>query len=413
MRRLKKLITTHSFDHRMAAKAILGPNTRVAGDTYTLELAPTAGKYPLAADLWAKTRLARPKSMKQAIGFEANVVHTAINGVLQTAVKYRLSSDGAEELFWDGADWSPAADGEWNTEAEIANHIDTFPMANQAVQVILNLATTNPKFTPRVYWVKVLWTSDIEFMEDYVERSFIPALRAGVLPIADYIVKIAAPAATVSLAPIETAYTIAGIDAVYNLSTDPNKLTDIAGAWDAGAKTVALTVPANADERIYVRFIYRLPVALTTDQDYGQVAKVPAIQLEDVYLANDADLIGDDSVLNKDQGVGWKLQFGTQADIIIAMRVITDKEKDAQRLSEALKAFFDTNTTLVSVGYDEEFTVMVDRPYAHATIPSQAGLHGARITVKILKAVFYLVDAVPIFGAKAPLVMGGGGNVGS
>lgn len=421
-RRLKKLITTHAFesirpergdvtpDTYILPRVTLGANVRINDTGPRLELTADArGLFPITADLYAKTRLAKPASMKRAIGFEANVVNKTVQRVVVTEVNFRLSDDGISELFWDGADWSPAASGEWNTEAEIADHIISFPMAKRGVQVIVNPKTSDPRYTPEVYWVKVLWESDIEFQEDYIARSFLSMVRNGIQPIAEF-VYISPGGTSVDLSKMETPYAISGIDSTYNLSADPDRLYDVTGAWDAFAKTLTITSAAASGDRIFVRFTYRPLVALTTDQEYGEVAKIPAIVVEDVYLANTKELTGNDSVLNKAAGTGWRLLFGTQSDIVIALRALTDKEKDAQRLSEAIATFFTNVSFLRSIGLDEEFTMYLDRPYAHATVPGQAGLHAGRITVRIVGAVFYLVDAVPIHVATKPMSSGGGGG---
>lgn len=411
--RLKKLITTHLFEPIARRRLTLGTDVRLNDNPGQLELVKGANGYPLTDDLYAKTRLVKPSTMKQCIGFEASYVNGTVNKVPVTDVRFRLSGDGTEELFWDGAAWSTAAPGEWNSEAEVAAHIAAFPMAKRGIQVVLNLSTTDARFTPVVSWVKVLWTSDIEFQEDYVVRSFMPVLTAGLRPIAEYIYQFPASAGgtTVGLGVLETPYDIVGIDSVFDLSTDPDCLDDIYVSWNGGTKTVTLSAVASS-ARVLVKFIYRPAVALNTDPEYGEIAKIPAVNLESVSLINGKDLLsGGDTVLNKAAGTGWKLEFGRQSDIAITLRIITDKGKDLQRLSEAVSALITSTPALRSKGLDEEFTMVVDNPYAHATTPGQSGLQGGRITVRIINAVFYLVDAVQVHVATQPMMMGAGGNL--
>lgn len=405
MRRLKKLITDHRFTERFRGVTILGANVRLNGVDSRIELVRTAGAYPTAGDLFAKTRLLRPKTMKQVIGFEATAVTPP-----GTSVRFRLSGDGVEELFWDGAAWSQAASGEWSTEAEVAAHIDAFPVAKRGIQVVMNLATTDPKATPFVTQVKVLWTSDIDFQEDYIVRGLIPYLRGGVTPIAEYQVA-SNGGTTVDMSVLETPYNITGIDSVYDITADPDMLVDTYVSWNGATKTITCAPAASGHQR-FVRFIYSPVIALATDQEYSEVAKVPAINLEGVTLINRRPMCADgETVLNKAAGTGWKLTMGFQADIQVRLRVITDKGKDLQRTSEAISGLLETVKAIHSPGLDEDFTIKVESPYANDAQPAQGGLHAGRITVRIVDAVFYLVDAVQVFGATQPMKMGAGGNL--
>lgn len=407
--RLRKIISTFEFTNQSLSTVSLGTGVRVDVERNKLELASSGGKYPLDPDLYAKTRVLRPTTMKQVVGFEANVTHAKVNLVVVTSVGFRLSDDGINELFWDGSGWVAASPGDWNTEEEVADNIQHFPMANRGVQIILNLATTNAKYTPSVLWVKLLWESDIEWMEDYIERSFIAALRS-VEPIAEYKAKVAAPSSEVVL-KLQTPYNVTGIDSAFNVTNDPDKLVDLYSAWAPQTKTVTLSVEADTDDYVFIRFKYKPVIAMTTDQEYGQLAKVPAIEIDGVSMANEMDMIGADSVANKRTGDAWQISHGTQADLVISMRMIADKEKDAQRMYDAVHGYFAQVGELVAKGIDEQFSVLVERPYLHASSPGQTGLYAARITVRILRAVFYRVEATTAKTATKPMTFGGGGNV--
>lgn len=410
MRRLKKLITAFRYD-RTPPLPVPGPGVRLDPQRYVCELARNAsGAFPTTSDLYVKTRVARPASMKRLIGFESNhVVHTHPTLGALTSVRFRMSTDGSNELYWDGAAWSPAAPGEWNTEAEIAAHISTFPIADRGFQVITNLSTTDPTLTPRLHWVKVLWESDIEFQEDYVVRSFIPMLRNSVRPIGETMVVMAATGTTVSLSEVETPYTIVSIDSVYNITNDPDMLTDL--FVSLVGSDVTMSAAAGSGDHIMVRFVYAPMVALTTGQEYGEVDRAPSIVIDEVRMENERDMVGDDSVSDKAAGSGWRLPAGRQADFVMSLRVVADKEKDAQRMSEALAAFFDEHTHVQSRGLDEPFTMVMERPYTHNTSPGQKGLHGGRLGARIVGAVFYLAEAEQVYVATNPMTMGGGGNL--
>jgi hypothetical protein len=410
--RLKKMITSLHFDGAAVSRYALGAGTRVDGQRRRLELSKEGASYPAGAIFVAKTRLVRPSTMKGLLGFEAVSANYNVDLVDVTSVRFRLSTNGTDELFWDGGGWSTAATGEWNTEAEVADNIASFPVTNRGFQVIVGLQTSHGDFSPAVYQVKVLWTSDIDFLEDYLERSFIRSLSANMEVIGDYLARFQTAVTSVTLS-VPTVYDMIGVDSAFDVTDDPDMLDDISVSWDAPSRTLQLSRSVPAGHKVFVRFLYRPTVALTTSQHYTEVAKLPGVQLESVSVSNRTKIPGSgESVLNKRAGVGWRLEGGHHADIVITLRAVTDKEKDAQRISGVLQDYFESAKYLRSVGLDEEFDLVLDRPYDHATVPTQDGLHGGRVTVRIVRAVFYPLDAVPVYGATKPITFGGGGNLG-
>ena len=408
-RRLKKLITVFPFLESNRSRVTLGTDTRLNPGTNRIQLKEDAdGLYPTTADLYVKTWAVNPATIKQWLIFQAEVINKKNRqGTVVTSVGFRLSTDGANELYWDGGDWVAAAAGQWNTEIEVADNIGALPVATQTIQVIINLATTDPRYTPEVVWVKVLWDSDIEWQEDYIARSFVPELRDQLRPIAEYAEDLAAAGATVDLSVVETPYNITGVDSVYNLTADPNKLTDLFQSYDANTKIVTLTGSQPQGDRILVRFLYEPVVALLTSQDYMELAKVPAVILEDVELIDPHNIQPGDSVINKRTGAGYRLTHGYQADIEFQVRWIADKSKDQQRLADELKRFFANNQQLRSRGQDKLYDLWLIDKYDQQATASQDELQAGRLRARIVKAVFYTREAKPVTGVLRFRATGG------
>lgn len=396
--KITHIIKRFDFDEKERSNITLGPSTRLGRTSVLLEY---DDGYSTAPDLYVKTRVTNPQSLKRWVGFQADVKHVKIAGAAVTTVLFRLS-DGVQELYFNtGAnDWVPAAPNNWNTEEEIADNIGTFPIpASKSMQVVVNLATSNAKYTPQVTSIGLLYESDFEAMEDYIWRSLIPDMRAKIRPVAEHHIA-SNGTASIDLAddyPIETPYNIVSIDAVYNLSTDPGKLVDLLDSYDAGSKVITLTSSPALENVILIRFLYEPEIAVTTSQDYTEIEKVPQIVFEDISQADGVETVGRDSVINKRTGAG-KAVKATHADIVMLCRWITDKHKDHVRLADAIKSYLGNNELLTSYGLDEKFRLWLIDEYDQRTFPSQQEIHAGRLRFRIVQALFYDSDAVDVYG---------------
>ncbi len=405
--RLKKLVKSFEFCEDNRRQVVLGPGVRLNPKTNRLELVSGADGYATTADLYAKTRLTTPTSAKRWIGFEAVDKQKKVHGAVVTSTRYRLSSDGANALWWDGAAWSAAGAGQWNTEQEVAEHIAAF--ASQAVQVLINLATTDPSQTPELLEVKLLYESDLEWEAEYIARSLLPALREEVRPIATWIEEFAAPTSTISLARIETPYKINGIDAVYNLTTDPQRRSPLAVAsYNPATKAVTLVSATPGPAKLLVRFYFEPAVMIVRSQDYVELSKVPAICIESIVQDTHRPVEEPGpSVCNRfGDGSGWQLKDGYQADIDFTVKFVTDKVADLDTLGDELKRFF-ANRLLRARGQDEFFRLQALEEYSHQPAALQSELHSARLRARIFNAVFYVRDAVAVTATQRFNVAGG------
>jgi hypothetical protein len=402
--KLKKLVKAFEFLEDNRRQVTLGPSVRLNPQGHRLELVSGVTGFPLTADLYAKTRLTTPTTAKRWIGFEAVDKQKKRANVVVTSIAFRLSSDGSNQLWWNGAAWVAAAPGQWNTELEVAENIAAFN--SQSVQVVINLKTTAPDQTPEVYAVKLLYESDIEFEAEYIARSLIPALREELRPIAEFAVDAAAPISTVDLKRIETPYKFAGVDSVYNLTSDPDRRAPLAHSYNATTKVVTLTAPATG--RVLVRFTFEPQVMILRSQDYEELSKVPAVCIESIV--QDSHLPVEEpgpSVCNRfGDGAGWQLKDGYQADIDFTVKFVADKTRDLDTLGDALKTFF-ANRLLRARGQDEFLRVQALEEYSHQTSALQSELHSARLRARIFNAVFYVRDAVAVTATQRFDVAGG------
>lgn len=404
-RRLKKLVKEFLFTEDERKRVTLGTNVRLNPPENRLELkALSNGSFPTTANLFAKTRLTAPTTAKRWISFQADVKNKKVNQTVVTSVGYRLSPDGIAELWWNGAAWVAAALGQWNTEAQVAANISAF--VGRRIQVIVNLVTSNAEHTPEVYGVKILWESDIEFQQEYIARSLIPAMREEIRPIGELALNLTASTTTVDLDQIETPYEIMGLDSAYNLTDDPDKLLDIGASYNTSTKVVTLTGALGAGKQLLIRFTYRPAIMIIQSQDYAELAKVPAICIESIVQDKRQTVEPGPHVINKETGQGWQLKGGFQSDINFTVRFTADKARDLDALGDQVKQFF-LDRLLLARGQDEFVRLYTLEEYSHQPSALQSELHSARLRARISNAVFYVRDAVPIVSTQRLTVTGG------
>jgi hypothetical protein len=402
---MRKLIKRWEFEEAQRSRIVLVSGVRLDPEGF-LELESNASGFLTTANLSAKTWLSTPRSAKRFIGFESFHVNRTVNLVQVTNVKFRLSRDGIEQLFWNGSAWVAAASGNWNTEAEVANNISSLALSDthRGLQVIVNLSTTNATQSPQVMHVKALYDSDVEWLEDLIARSLKPALEAGIRPIAEA-VALSTGASTITLTT-EASYQIASIDTVYNLTTDPEKLADIFQSFNSTTKVVTLTTAPASGDKILIRFKYAPKIDLMPSQDIIEIAEVPAIGIGNIRTTMTRPFSDHESVINKATGAGWRLAGGEQADIEVPLNITTSKEKDAHRVSDAVQAFFKENPLLTLKGVDELVRVLIWEEHIAANYSTMAGVHSASLRARILGYVSYRKDAELVHAVQNLIVSG-------
>jgi len=393
--RLKRLIKTFSFTNDNRSRIALGAGARLHPTRNAIELSEP---YSTAADIQASTWITNPRNVKQWLGFQAVDNHQKDeDGAPYTSLGYRIG-DGTDQYWWDGGAWAINTT-DWNTEAEIATNITTFPATSKQLQVIVNLVTTNESYTPQLFSVKVLYSSDIEFQEDLIWRSFIPELREQIRPISDWPIKITTAGTEINLNDyaLDTPYNIVGIDSVFNHTTDPNHDTDAFSSYDDVTKIITVNSALAVGDVAWVRFTYEPEVAATTSQEYTEIAKVPAITIGDISLKRSSEVTRDDSVIDKAAGTAVKVLGPMMADVEMVLTAITASAKDNVRLADELKRFFRNNVMLRSRGLDEYFRLWMVDEYSQGTLPTQTNIHASRLRVRIVNGLFFERDAVEAY----------------
>lgn len=399
----RRLIKFFIFDEDNRRKITLGDKTRLNPELHCLQLKQEASSdpdnphmvYPTDDNLIVKTWVAQPDATRGWLGFEAVVEHTDVDGVTVTSVGFRLS-DGTDEYWWNGGAWVVNTT-DWNTEAEVATNINSFPWTQKRLQIVINLKTTDSSATPVVKAVKVLYKAVIEFQEDLIYRSLVPKLKEIVRAIAEMLVEISADTSTIDIKNdyvLQTPYNVVDIDSVFIETDDPNHETDIFDSYDDATQIIALSTVVSAGKHLRIRFVYEPEIAVTTSQDYTEIQKVPSVILDDINLVNATEFGYPVHVANKSDGTAVELPSPLRGDLEVMAHVITDKGVDQMRLADKLKDFFANNPLIRSTGLDEEYRLRLLDEYDMRTGANMGDLHTGRLRFSIVGALFYMRDSI-------------------
>ena len=404
--RVKRLIKTWTFEEHQRSKLTLGTGVRLNPGTYAVELeADDDGEYSTADDLNVATWTTNPKSLKAWLGFESVVVNQTVDGVEVTSFGYRLT-DGANQYWWDGGAWAVSTT-QWNTESEVAANISAFPVSSQTLGVVVNLKTTDKSVTPQLRELKALMSCDVEFFEDILLRSFVPAVRAGVRPIADLEID-AAAGTTIALDdyPVDTQYNLQDVDSVYNLTTDSDKLADIFSSYDSGTNTITLGAAVADGDDVLVRFTYQPQVAVSSSRDYDEVGKVPAIAVEGVAFLNATRRSVPEGIVNRSDSTAVTVPAPVQGNLLLTLRVDTDKMVDQLRLDDELRRFVEDTPLLTSAALDEDYSMAVVEDYTKLAGGGLNDLRRGRLQVMLYGVKSWMKDAVDGFKVDSFVIQG-------
>jgi len=407
-----KLIKRFDFEEKNRALITLGPNVRLNPTLHKVQLLEGDDGYPVHStgdpDLYVKTWLACPNSVKSWAAFEVSITHSYENGVQLTTDRYRLSDDGTTQYYWNstGGTWSVATT-QWSTEAEVCDHIATFPVTRRQIQVIVNLETTDARYTPLLTCIKVLYNAVIEFQEDLIFKSLAKDLQDNIRPLTDYPIKLPATTSTIDLDtyPLKTPYTLIGIDSVFDNTDDPNHLVNLFSSYNTGTKVITLTGSISANHVAWIVFSYVPEVSVAAKRTYNEIAAVPAIVISWDIVANRRGQFSD-SVINKRTGAGTRVLAPDMVDIDIVLRCLTDKSRDHTRINDEIKRYFRQHPHLRSRGIDETYSAWIVDELDQQEAFEQNEVNTSRLRIRVVNAVFFNRGSEVAYAAQRFIVRG-------
>jgi len=349
--------------------------------------------YPLDVDLYVRTPAARPGAVRRLLMIQVDA--ETPDG---TSVGLRIW-DGAADLFWDGAAWSAAGAGDWNTEAEVSANLSTFPVTDtRTFAVTLNLLTTDAKVTPEVSCVSVLWEGEVDWLNDLLLDSLTATVQEeAVFPVEMALPPLPADATSIDLTEYrdEANLDLVGAEAVYDHAADPGHLTDLLDAYNPSTKILTLTgAGMPADGVPFLRMRARAQVAWDTNQDWEELGTLPQVVLRDAetLLSSFYPMSAERGIVRKDTGGGVEVPAPFRSTFRISMEVRTNRSREQARLLEAMTKLLAVGPTgeagpfLRSRGTDRRFLIRLTDQFNAQTPNLDAG------DVRAFQAEFRLED---------------------
>jgi hypothetical protein len=408
MAKLRDILYCFDFGEAKRSEFTFSDATKVRldPDDHRLKLkADSDGAFPLDADLNIATGVFWPRTGKVWRGFYAEV--TTPTG---TSIGYKLNND-TDDYYWDGGAWAVAGASDWNTEADIAANIVTFPPGKLAI--VTNLVTTDATVTPSVEFFHVGYSAQVVFLEQWVYRTLVPKLRDNLRPPANYAIPIGATTSTIDLDsyPLDTSFHIVGIDSVYNHTDDDDHLTDLFSSYDSGTNVITLSAPIAAGKVAWINFLYEPLVAVVASVDYTELSRLPAITIENIRITAQCEIGHKTGLVNKATGAAliyetpW--QCVLKGDIVIS----APRSLDEMGLSEEVMAFLNDNQTLTIDATGEQVDWTIDgSPYDRDGGGNLSDVRSATVRFKLWPLRMWLTPATAGY-AVTGLIIGGDVNV--
>jgi len=361
-----------------------------------------SGRYPLDTGLYVMSKATAPGAWKSWYMLLVGVLHKYVAEAAVTSHRVRLH-DGTNHKFWSGTAWVTAGATDWNTEADINAHIATFP--SRTLRVVVNLSTTDRRYTPQLHWVKLAWNGVIYFWEDIIYRSLVRSMKAAIRSLADFPIDMPATASTINLNsfPLDSGFDITDVDSVFNNTLDPDHLNDLKVSYNPGTKVITLSGSIAAGNRAWVRFLYKPKVVVIQGQDYKNLAAVPTIVLEDFHEVGSRGLAFTDGVFDRATGRTVLFHPPYYTDLRFAIIGLSPTGVDALRMNEDVLSYFENNPMLVSQGLDEQYRVQILSEFEDTSDPSLSGVRTSKVTAEIKGVLSYLRPAETEASGMSPV----------
>lgn len=349
--------------------------------------------YPTDADLYVALPVhsvgnIRTWDMVQVIGETPLDLDRDAPASAVTSIQMRLW-DGATHYFWNGAAWAAAGASDWNTIEDVNDNLPSWD-PDTALGVVLNLATTDRRFTPSVTEVLLLCTLSLaDFIEDWIWDTIIAQLQDTIRPMTD-VVTDSDGTNQVNIASAfgddyaDWAATVDSIDGVWDTTADPKLRSNLYSSLASGV--ITLTSAPTSGHKLLVRCKYAPVVAVQTDMDYEEDAAVPSLVFTAIDTVDLGVGGGDSHVMNAyaSPPAGVILPAPRRAHIDFTLEARAPLAIDLQRLVAEVVNWMDLNMAPQSAQTGERATLVVTQTFSRTSIPGDSGLHTSTMSFRLL-----------------------------
>ena len=337
-----------------------------------------SGVYPTTADLLARLPLVDCSTLLSWEAIDADYDEPEDeDGTIVGTVRFRLN-DGTSDRWWSGATWAVAGADNWNTLAQVQANLATFPKTSKKIRIVVELKTTDSRFTPVLHRARLLMRSRVDSaLEETLLRTFVATLKTQIRLTADMKVSWAGGlTANLSAFPDDTGLKVVGMDSVLD-STG----ADLLSSFVPGTGVITLSSDPGA-VALTLRLLVEPVVAVATHADWVQLQRLPAIVVE--TRPEEPVLVGTGRVFfhNRNDDTAKSLAPPRTTNLPLTLRCVSSRLVDALRLSDAVHTFLKDFPTLRVAALDESVDLVLETP--SDVRPSEQGdRHETRIGVKI------------------------------
>jgi len=333
-------------------------------------------------------------------------------------IRYQVLAGGSP-YWWSGAAWVAAGASDYNTLAEAQANFPHASLqalvlaAGGAFAVRVYLGTKDKDWTPTVSELSVLVdVGDANGIDDAVTRTLVDAISAIDVPgewrdVAD------GALASINLALDEIRrkdpYRYSDVTAVYNLTDDPSRTTNLRTGYSTASATidgvvhttgtVTLSAPIGDGDTYELRFTHRPRATVTTHRDFAgvagyELAEAPEWQIRDPSVDGEAGDRRLEVIASRaDPGSGVNDSYTVwdgrrlSVDVTVAPRAELEAagpggSSVVEAMGQALRSWANRTRTLTSQAFGTPITVSVESIGTEA--PDEAGLlqrfdHGLRL----------------------------------
>jgi hypothetical protein len=323
------------------------------------------------------------------------------------AIYFQLSNDdGTTWWFHNGSYWDLAGSGDWNTKEEIDFHIPSFPLTDQKqVRLKMNLVPgRNGKDTPLVHYVRIY--TDIDFgLNNDLLLSMKSWVEQYVWVRAHYFGQIPQPVSDPSGescgydvdGPSDVLYVtdkrwdeMSGPAEVYNLTTDPNRTTNLFAGFTSGG--ILLTSPQEG--YIESAFMARPKVFLSAEE-FMEFSVLPSIVVQLTSVKERRDLRLGNSVNNYARARNKARVAFSRVWFDAEMRIScqSDLHAEATLMSDAVNEALSYHRFVMSLATGDTMPIPYDTPITPASRIMQ-GLYVREYACTLFSKIWLRRDAV-------------------
>lgn len=393
---MAELLTTlpHDFDfidENRAGLTFVGQirlNPQLNSGAGALQLVmDTNGDYPTTGDHYVVTELYTPRAVRRWLAFQVDIDHVMDGPDVQlTGDGYRLC-DGTSHFYWNGSAWVVTTTA-WNTEADIANNISSFPATARQLQIVARLTTSDRTVTPVLRSIRIAWQGKVEAFEDIVYRSLVPLLKSA-RTIMDFVIKVPMPGG-MSL-DVGTPFTSSGltadvvdVEAVFNNNIDPDHYNNLLSSYNPTTRIATLATAVPVGQVAFCRLVIKPQVAIvSTSQDYIEVEKVPALQVRDIESVNSQPLSVETGITNKATGDIIIIPPPYRFNLRFTMIALAPGGVDFTRILRALVNLVENNPTILSKATGERYRFWMIDEFSNTTSPQDNNLFSEQAVFEI------------------------------